>query len=107
MHPRALHLVDGQRNLAVVQEQHVAGFDVLVQLVVGNADTLLVALHVTQRRIDKKAGAVDQLGAGRRKPLDANFRPLQITHDAHVFAALGRDLAQQFHPLALIVAVAV
>ncbi len=93
---------DPQADLAVVQQQHIAGEYVGRQFLIGNSHRMLGAGIDGQRSVQGEFGAVSQLDLSGRKPVDADFRSLQIAEHAHVAAGLARSLAHQFDPACMI-----
>ncbi len=94
--PCAFDAVDLQGNHAVVEQQVVARFDVLVQGVQGNADALFGSILETERAVEKKRCAVLQLNGPVPEALHPDFRPLEITQQAHVTLALVRSCEKLF-----------
>ncbi len=95
----ATHL---QADLAVVQQQHVAGEHVGRQFLVGDSDRVFGARIDGERGVQGELGAVLQLDLSRREAIDADLRSLQIAEHTHVAAGLPRGLAHQFNPARMI-----
>ena len=90
-----VYLLDVQDDLAVIQQQHVTGPDVLVQIGIGNRNALRGARVLVERRIEEEAVAVLQQHLAVTKPPDADLRALQVAHDGDVPAAFFRGAAQR------------
>ena len=54
MDPRAIDLIDTQRHLAIIQQQNVVLLHIVVQIFVGDTDTIDVTIKFANGRIEKK-----------------------------------------------------
>ena len=100
MHLVALHRSDKKYDAPVVEQQHIAGFHIARQFLVIQTDTTLVAhfaIGVENERITriKRDLAVLELA-------DADFRPLQIGHDADGASDLATDFAHHCGALEMV-----
>ena len=75
---RAGHLFDLQHDLAVVEQQRVAGVHVLGQFLVGAADLVAGAGLRIERGIERERRAFGQLHRAVAETLDADLRTGQI-----------------------------
>ncbi len=89
----AHHALDLQHDQAVVEQQQVTGADVARQLLVIQADALLVAQLAASIQREAVAGVQRDLAA--LELADADLRALQIGHDADLAAHPTRRLAHQ------------
>ena len=89
-----LHL---QTDLAVVQEQDVADAHVRGQLLVGDADRLLVARLHGERGVEGELGAVDERDLAALEALHADLRALQVAEHPHVAACPPGGIPDHFH----------
>ncbi len=92
-------------DAAVVEQQHVAGGQVVDQVRVVEADARRIAGRA--RRIEDEAAAGLEFGLAGGELADANLGALQVDHDADGAADLAHDLAQQRDALAVVVGRAV
>jgi hypothetical protein len=86
-------LSDFQHDAAVVEQQHVAGGEVVDQVGIVEADAPGVARLF--RGVEHEGVAGLQLDLAGGELADADLRPLQVDHDADGAADLAHGLAQQ------------
>jgi hypothetical protein len=107
MYSRAFDTIDLKRNHAVVEQQLVSGLEILVQCVEGNTNAVDRAFVISQRAVQKKGSAADQLDVVVPESLDANLGTLQVAHQADIPAALFRRGAQAPCPPPMLVRISV
>ena len=97
--------IDVEHDQAVVEQQHVARFQVARQVFVVEADAIVVA--------EFALGVEDERLAGNQRDLavfefaDPDLRALQVGHDGDFTAGLAGRLAHEFGALAVVVGGAV
>ncbi len=101
----AAHLLDSQRDTAVVEQQDVAGAHVVRQFRIVKAHALLVA--ECARGIEDEAGPVLEGDATLLELADADLRALQVAHDADRALEFARRFAHGFGTVQMIIRSAV
>ena len=91
----AVYFGNGQGKQAVVQQQYVAGFDVIRQLSVVEADAFASALSAP-RGIQQQGFSRFDVDTAARNFTDADFRPLQIGHNGNFLMRLTCRLTHDF-----------
>lgn len=95
----AVHIHDNQ---AVIQQQACAGNHVGDQLLVGDADALIVAIIKAEAAVDDEFLAGSQLCSARLEFADAYFRSLHVGHKADADAVLLCGDPYMLRPLAVL-----
>ena len=91
----AFHFLYGDGEQAVVQQQHVAGADIVRQFAVIQPHTFARAFAF-QRGVKQQGFAGMDLDAAARQLGNADFRALQIGHNRHFAPCLPRGFAHDF-----------
>ena len=91
----AVHFGNAQGKQAVVQQQYVAGFDIIRQLSVVEADALASTLSAP-RGIQQQGFSRFDVDTAARNFADADFRPLQIGHNGNFLTRLPCRLTNDF-----------
>ena len=92
MDARALDLFDLEHDETVVEQQRVAGNDVVREITISATDGMLVAGVRIHRDVEDELVAFHEHDGARLERFDADLRALKIAHDADVAADLLRDL---------------
>ena len=94
----AVHGLDRELDLAVAEDQGVAGVYIGRQLVVGDADAARRALGRVDGRVERESRAFVEHHAAVREPLDADLRALQVAEYRNVLADPGSRAPNTLDP---------
>jgi hypothetical protein len=97
----ALDALNVHDDAAVIKQQHIAGTDIIDQFRIIEADPTVIAQLASGVEDEWLRCFEENLAAG--KLADADFRTLQVGHDANRATDVARRLAQCLHAQAVIV----
>ena len=103
----AFDALDQQLHAAIVQQQQIAGNDVLGQGLVVDPDLLLIAFPLAQRGIQYELVTEGEENLAVFEGRDPDLGPLQIAQNGDVLAEAGGQLTNLFGPQDMILSTAV